>query len=201
MTAESTFIYAFAMALFVAAPGPGVFAVIALAISKGPRPAFVMLTGIILGDISFLIAAAAGLGLLAAKMGVLFTAFKYLGAAYLIWLGWKCWTSKITAMPENKGRARYTLLAGFAIPISNPKVMVFYLAFLPPFLDLTKVTASDIGLLASITAVITYTILGTYIFGAAKLRSKISKPTPQKWFSRISGSIMAAAGVLVASRS
>ena len=200
MSIETAIAYALAMGLFAASPGPGVFAVVSQAVARGAGPAFVMLTGIIIGDITFLIAAAAGLGILAEKLGTFFAIIKYVGAAYLIWLGWQAWRIQGTADPASNTPTRFSLLGGFSISISNPKVMVFYLAFLPSFLDLTTITAADIGLLASITTVNTYLILGIYIVGASKLRQTISRPRPQKWFNRLSGAVMASAGVLVAAR-
>jgi len=200
MSVETAIAYAFAMGLFAALPGPGVFAVVSQAVARGTSPAFVMLTGIILGDIAFLIAAAAGLGILAAKLGTFFVIVKYVGAAYLIWLGWQAWYAQGTTEPVRSNPTRFSLLGGFSISISSPKVMVFYLAFLPSFLDLTTITAANIGLLALITTVNTYLILGTYIIGASKLRQTISRPRPQKWFNRLSAAVMAGAGVLVATR-
>ena len=200
MTIETIIAYALAITLFASIPGPGVFAVIAQAIARGAGPAFILLTGIIVGDIAYLIAAAAGLGLMAAQMGALFGIVKYIGGAYLIWLGWKNWHSRPLSENGKKPSGKLSLLGGFAISISNPKVMIFYLAFLPTFMDVTTITSTDIALLASITTIVSYGVLGAYIFGADKLRSAVTKPGPQKWFSRFSGTVMAGAGVLVATR-
>lgn len=203
MSGETILAYALAMALFAAVPGPGVFAVVAQAMARGTFAAFALLTGIILGDIAFLLAAATGLGLLAAQLGELFLIVKLAGAAYLVWLGWQSWKAgtQPAATPETKDSSRkWSLMGGFAISISNPKVMIFYLAFLPPFLDLTTATAADIALLASITTAVTYVVLGFYILSAAKLRSTIAQPRAQKWLNRFSGTVMAGAGILVAAR-
>lgn len=200
MSIETIIAYSIAITMFAASPGPGVFAVIAQSIARGTAPAFALLTGIIFGDIAYLVAAAAGLGLLAAKMGTMFVLIKYMGAAYLIWLGWQAWHHKADIANSPAKATKRSLVGGFAISISNPKVMVFYFAFLPPFLDLTTITITDIALLASITTLVSYVVLGVYILGAAKLRTVITKPRPQKWLARFSGTVMAGAGVLVATR-
>jgi len=200
MSIETTIAYALAITLFASIPGPGVFAVVAQAIARGAGPAFVLLTGIIVGDIAYLIAAAAGLGLLAAQMGAFFGVVKYMGGAYLIWLGWKNWHSRPLTEGSKGPSGKLSLLGGFAISLSNPKVMVFYLAFLPTFMDVTTITGTDIAVLAGITTAVSYGVLGVYIFGAGKLRSAVTKPGPQKWFGRFSGTVMAGAGVLVATR-
>jgi len=200
MTLETIIAYALAITLFASIPGPGVFAVVAQAIARGPWPALVLLTGIIVGDIAYLVAAAAGLGLLAAQMGSLFVVVKYIGAAYLIWLGWKNWHARPLSAEAKRPSSKLSLAGGFAISLSNPKVMIFYLAFLPTFLDITTITGTDIALLASITTAVSYAVLGAYIFGASKLRTAVTRPGPQKWFGRFSGAVMAGAGVLVATR-
>jgi len=200
MSAEIIVAYTIALTFLAASPGPGVIAVIAQAITRGPISAFLMLTGLIIGDTMYLIAAAAGLGLLASKMGAFFIAVKYAGAAYLLWLAWKSWHNK-KPTTSNKGQShRHSLAGGIAISLSNPKVIVFYLAFLPTFLDLTAITAADIAILALITTFVSYIVLGIYIVGAAKLRQTISKPQPQKWFNRLSATMMASAGFVVAAR-
>lgn len=208
MTLETILAYTAAITIFAASPGPGVFAVIGQSVLRGTSAALLMLTGIIIGDVIFLIGAAAGLGLLAAQMGALFIFIKYLGAGYLVWFGWQSWRKKTASSntEEAKGikkhsSVRSSLLAGTAISLSNPKVMVFYLAFLPPFLDLTTISVTDIAVLTSITTAVSYVVLGFYILGAAKLRQEISRPRPQKWFNRISGALMVSAGALVATRS
>lgn len=94
MSIETIIAYAFAMGLLAATPGPGVFATVAQAVTKGTAPAYAMLTGLIVSDIIYLVAAATGLGLLAQQFGEAFTLLRYAGAAYLIWLGWTSWSAQ-----------------------------------------------------------------------------------------------------------
>lgn len=201
MTAETLIAYSIALSLFAATPGPGVFATIGQAMSRGTAPALALLSGLIAADIIYLVAAAFGLGIMAQHMGKLFMVIKFVGAAYLIWLGWISWTRQYspTANDTEYPRGR-SFLAGFAVSLSNPKVMVFYLAFLPTFVDLSTVQPLDIAILASLTAILSYVILGFYIAGARSLATSLKKPSVRRYFDRVAGSFLIGSGLFVAAR-
>ncbi len=201
MSFETSIAFIIAMAIFAGSPGPGTFAVFAHAMSRGKISAFALLTGITLGDIIYLVGAVYGLGVLATELGSVFTFIRYAGAAYLIWMGYQAWTSNDAAdnvsTNNKKGKA---IFAGFTISISNPKVMIFYLAFLPTFIDLKTVTHTDIAILAIITITVIYAVLGSYILAANKLRNKLNQPRAKRWFNRITGGLLFSAGLAVAAR-
>lgn len=201
MSIETIVAYAFAMGLLAATPGPGVFATIAQAVTKGTAPAYAMLTGLIVSDIIYLVAAATGLGLLAQQFGEAFTLLRYVGAAYLIWLGCTSWTAPkmIDQKAASPARAR-SFIAGFLISLSNPKVIVFYLAFLPTFVDLQAINATDVGIMAFITATLSYIILGSYIYGARRVGQSLRQPTIKKRFDRAAGTLLIGTGIFVAAR-
>lgn len=202
MTLETTIAYAIALAIFAASPGPGVFATIAQAIAKGTGPAFALLSGLIVADIIYLVAAAAGLGVIAKEFHDLFTLVRIAGAAYLIWLGWNCWRQPVDQPNDIEKRAKAkSFLAGFSISLSNPKVIVFYLAFLPTFVDLGSITAIDVSILAAITAGLSYVVLGVYIFGARQVRRSLTKPSTRRMFNQSSGVMLVGAGLFVAAKS
>lgn len=202
MSFETLAAYAIATVIFGLTPGPGVFAVIAQSITRGLWPAFLMLFGILLGDLVYLLAALTGLGVLAKSMGSFFVAVKLCGAAYLIYLAWKSWTRPINKQEETEGKAKASsLLAGLAISVSNPKVIVFYLAFLPTFFNLEALAVADLVAITAVTIGVLFLVMAGYVLSAAKLRKTISKPRPQKWFQRISGTLMAGAGIMLAARS
>lgn len=201
MSIETIIAYALAMGVLAATPGPGVFATIAQAITKGAAPAFAMLTGLVVADIIYLVAAATGLGLLAQQFGEAFVVMRYVGAAYLIWLGWTSWTGPKTMDEQSRATAKSrSFIAGFLISLSNPKVIVFYLAFLPTFVDLQAIQASDVGILAAITAVLSYIILGGYIYGARRVGHSLKQPTMKKRFDRAAGTLLIGTGLFVAAR-
>lgn len=207
MSLETLLAYAIASAIFAASPGPGVFATIAQAMSRGTGPAFALLTGLILGDLVYLAGAAYGLGVAAQQMGDLFFVVRLLGAGYLIWLGYRSWTQHYDLGPDEIGEGRpvprksRSLAGGFAISISNPKVVVFYLAFLPTFIDLKTVGHVEIALLAGLTALMSYLVLGVYIWGARVLAVAFERPNVRRRFDRVAGAMLMGAGVAVAVRS
>ena len=203
MTFESSLAFIAAMIVFAASPGPGNFAVIAQAISKGSRSAFALLTGITFGDLTYLLGAFYGLGYIASELELVFIFIKYAGALYLLWMAYQAFTSPVEGadLTQVKAKTGRTLITGFTISISNPKVIVFYLAFLPTFLDLKAATSTDIFLVMALTVLVIYGVIGFYIISAAKLRTKLNQPLARRWFNRISGGMLTAAGIAVVTRS
>ncbi len=140
----------FAAALFVNAgsPGPSIAALVARVISGGLGSVLPFLMAMWIGEALWLMAAVLGLGLVAAKFYLLFAVLKYLGVAYLIYLAWRMWTApaevKASELPSERSGLRM-FLAGMALTLGNPKLMVFYLALLPSIIDLGSITT--LGLL------------------------------------------------------
>ncbi|MEX0298655.1 MAG: LysE family translocator [Kordiimonas sp.] len=203
MSLESMFAFAVAIAILAATPGPGFFAVIAQAISNGPKSAFSMLAGIIAADILFIIAVVFGLGLLATQMGEMFYIIRLAGAAYLIYLGWKSWNSSIQDAPTvpQKNMGLKSLLAGFFITLGNPKAIFFYVAFLPTFIDVTAIATDGIITLCLIAAGVSLLVEGTYMFAASKMSHKFKSVSARTLLNRLSGSVLIGAGAIVGIRS
>jgi len=199
---ETLVAYIVASAIFAAVPGPGVLATIGQAVSRGAAPAFSLLTGLIVGDFTYLVAAAFGLGFVAQQYSEIFTVFRFIGAVYLVWLGWNSWRQSVGTAPQpaatKNGR---TLLGGLIICLSNPKVMVFYLAFLPTFIDMKTVGISQVALLGSLNVIISYLVIGSYILAARSVAKTFKKPIVQQRFNRVAGGMLVTAGVAVALQS
>ncbi|WP_418138305.1 LysE family translocator [Marinomonas sp. RS-M-Aa-14] len=156
MTLESGITFFLAIFIFSITPGPGVFAILARSMSKGARASISLSAGMVLSDIVYLVMACFGLAAIASAWEDLFLVIRYAGAAYLMYLGWKMWVSPVaTASSENDVHAETNQVAsfiqGFMISASNPKVILFYVAFLPTFMDLTVLSGFDI-VLASVLA-------------------------------------------------
>jgi len=122
----------------VMSPGPGVLLTLTNAIRFGVRGAIGGMLGLAVG--AFIVAgvSATGLGLLLATSAVAFTAIKFIGAAYLIYLGIKLWRSPATPI-ELSRRNRISLfrqfIEGLSLQLTNPKVVFFFLSILPQFVD------------------------------------------------------------------
>lgn len=120
-------IFAFSLAMFLLAitPGPGVFATISRALASGFYNASFVVLGIVIGDIVFLLLAIFGLSAIASILGDFFILVKYLGGAYLLFLGYKILTSKeketnIKGIEELSWKKNF--LTGLLITLSNPKI-------------------------------------------------------------------------------
>ena len=204
MSVESALTFFVAIFIFGVTPGPGVFAILARALTQGTGPCFWLALGMTGSDIIYLVMACFGLAAIATHWGDLFTLIRWAGGAYLIYLGWKMWHTPIELSPQPPSQARRGMAAsfmqGFLISASNPKVILFYIAFLPTFMDLTLLSLSDIGLAAVLT-------LGALMAGLMLVAASASKA--RRWFrseqamqrlNRTAGSIMATAGLYLVAR-
>jgi threonine/homoserine/homoserine lactone efflux protein len=196
----------FAFALFVAAasPGPGIAAIVARVLGRGPRGAVAFTAGVAIGDVVWLSVAVLGLAMLAQTLHGVFVAIKYLGAAYLLWLAYKLWTTpeagrpqEVALRPEHPAR---TFLAGLALTLGNPKAIMFYLALLPTFLDLAKVTLLGYASLVVVTLGVLAVVFGGYILLAARMRLLLTSGRAVRYVNRGTGAVMACAAAAIAAR-
>jgi threonine/homoserine/homoserine lactone efflux protein len=135
----------FALALMVAAgsPGPSIAALVARVLSSGLRDVLPFLAAMWIGEAIWLAVAVAGLAVVAQTFAILLTVIKFAGVGYLLWLAWKMWTARadIASRQLPVGQNPWRMfLAGMAITLGNPKIMVFYLAVVPAMLDLGRLT-------------------------------------------------------------
>lgn len=204
MSPESALSFFIAILIFGVTPGPGVFAILARALVKGARACFLLALGMVVSDILYLVAACFGLASLATHWGELFTLIRWAGAAYLLYLGWKLWTTPVALEPpaaqESAGGAAASFLQGFLISASNPKVILFYIAFLPSFMDLSTLDGGAIALAAGLTLVGLMAGLMSIAGFAARARRWFRSEAAMRRLNRGAGSIMAAAGAYLASR-
>jgi threonine/homoserine/homoserine lactone efflux protein len=131
--------------LFVAAsvvllltPGPAVLYIVARSVEQGRRAGLVSVLGIHLGTIVHITAAAVGLSALLVSSALAFAIVKYLGAAYLIWIGIRTFMARDPdpqAPAPPKAPLRRVFRDGFVVNLFNPKTAIFFLAFLPQFVD------------------------------------------------------------------
>ncbi len=203
---DLTSLIVFTGALIVAAasPGPAIAAIIARVLGKGLDGAFAFVAGIAVGDVVWLTFAVAGLAVLAHNFATVFIVIKYLGAAYLLYLAWKLWTSparatNIEAAPVRDKPLRL-FLGGLALTMGNPKTMVFYLALLPNIIDIAAVRPLGYLELVAVILGVLGIVLGGYALLAARARRLFASTRAMKAINRTSGTVMAGAAVWVAVR-
>lgn len=199
-------VYAAAYVMATASPGPGVASVVARTLSRGPARSASFIAGFVAGDLIWFAVAASGLALLAETFAALFTAIRYAGAAYLLYLAWRLWTAPVpdqtgAALPGPKHESGARLfVAGLAITLGNPKVIAFFLALLPAVLDLRALSLGAFAGIALLSAAILTGVLAAYTFAAARARRLLTSPRALRAANRGSGAAMASAAVAVAAR-
>jgi len=203
---EPTGLILFSSALFIAAasPGPGIAAIVARVLGRGPKGAAAFSAGIILGDLVWLTFAILGLAALAQTFHGVFLAVKYAGAVYLLYLAYKLWTAPVSAQEvkadEKAEHPAKLLLGGLALTLGNPKAIVFYLALLPTFLDLTRITVLGYLELALATMLVLAVVFGGYILLAVRARKLFTTPGAIRILNRVTGTVIAGAAAVVAAR-
>jgi len=208
MSLESSTTFFIAIFIFAITPGPGTFALLARALMSGAWACLPMTLGIIVSDIIYLVLSTFGLATIAENYGGVFTAIRFIGAAYLLYLGYKMWTADVetsfkvddTKKDSKKKNWLNGLIQGFLISASNPKVILFYIAFLPTFIDLTALDTSDIIQLSVLTFFALLAGLMLIAVGASSVRRYLKSQKAVKRLNRTAGGIMICAGLFLVSR-
>lgn len=199
MSFEHWLAFAAASAVLLAIPGPTVLLVISYALSHGRRAARATVAGVALGDFTAMTASMLGLGALLAASAALFTLLKWVGAAYLVYLGVRLWRAKPAAgeMAEvAETRPLRIFLHAYAVTALNPKSIVFFVAFLPQFLVAGAPLLPQIVLFEATFLVLATINAALYGLIAAGARSTIRKPMVQTAVNRVGGSLLIGAGLL-----
>ncbi|MCL9781977.1 LysE family translocator [Vibrio sp. S4M6] len=206
MSFESALTFFVVMVIFSITPGPGVFAMLARALVSGARNCFTLAIGMVCSDLIYLILACLGLATMAEHFTEVFTVIRYIGAVYLIYLGYKMFKTlpdiKNEAQSEGiqvKGKSHTaSFLQGFLISASNPKVILFYIAFLPTFIDLTTLHAKDIVLVSVLAAMALILGLMFVAYCAGRAAKLLKSPSAHRKLNKSAGGIMVLAGAYLA---
>jgi threonine/homoserine/homoserine lactone efflux protein len=157
--------------------------------------------GIVAGDIIFIILAIYGLSVLAEIMGSRFSLIKYLGGAYLIWLGINLWRSK-PGTGEVVNNIEPSLLSSFLtglfITLGDQKAILFYLGFFPAFLDLSSVSLADTSIIIVIATLAVGSAKLVYACMANRASLLLSSSSATKTINIVAGAVMVGVGVLLA---
>ena len=185
-------------------PGPTILLVLSYALSQGKRVAVASATGVALGDFIAMSASLAGLGALVLASATAFTVLKWVGAAYLVWMGVKLLRSAPRgglAMPDAPDgiAARSIFWHATAVTAMNPKSIAFFIAFVPQFVTPAQPLLPQFAILiASFVTLATLNALA-YALLADRLRSAIARPGVIAWLTRSGGIALIGMGVMTAS--
>jgi threonine/homoserine/homoserine lactone efflux protein len=136
--------------VLLAIPGPAVLYIIATSVEGGRRHGLLSVAGVHIGSLIHVVAAVAGLSALIVSSAIAFSTVKYVGAAYLVYVGIRKWLERdepaeLEARPSRSGRRVFT--QGIVVNVLNPKTALFFLAFLPQFIDRDRTVWTQIAVL------------------------------------------------------
>jgi homoserine/homoserine lactone efflux protein len=195
---------AFGASFFFVSLSPGLCMTLAmsLGISIGARRALWMMLGELTGIA--LVAAAAVLGVAALLLSApaIFIVFKWIGAAYLLYMGWQTWRAEPLRPEQLAGssdRSRASLIAqGFVTAVANPKAWAFFVALLPPFVDMTRPLAPQLLALLAVMLLIEFLCLQIYAHGGRALSEQLHRRGKARWLNRVAGALMGVVGIWLA---
>ena len=175
--------------IVVVSPGTGVLYTLAAGLSRGPRASVVAAFGCTLGIVPHMAAAILGVAALLHTSAVLFQTFKYLGVAYLLYMAWHALRERgaLRVEPETSARSAVQVtVTAILINILNPKLSIFFLAFLPQFIAADEAYPLARMLeLSSAFMLMTFVVFVLYGLFAALVRDRVvSRPKVMKWLRR-----------------
>ncbi len=195
------YLFLVASLVVILAPGPDNILVLTRGITMGRNAAMISAAGASVGLVCHSVFAAVGLSALLSQSAVAFSVVKYAGAAYLIYIGIKAFASKeIVVLPDNSPRTgmRKVFSQAVASNVLNPKIAVFFLAYLPQF---ANGSPSGLRLLALglLFAALTWVLFSVFGYFSGFLGGKISsRPTYSRALNRITGGVLVALGLRLA---
>jgi threonine/homoserine/homoserine lactone efflux protein len=184
-------------------PGPGIAYVVARTVAGGRAEGVASSVGTAGGGMVHVVLSALGLSLLIAESPVLYAAIKYLGAAYLLYLGLKILLArpKATDVPHlARAGAKKAFRDGIVVEALNVKTAMFFIAFIPQFVSPAHAFAPQFILLGSICVLLNTSADLVAVFAASRFLASDAKARRERLLSRVSGVVMIALGLFVATR-
>jgi threonine/homoserine/homoserine lactone efflux protein len=189
--------------IVVASPGIGVLYTVAAGLSRGRRASVVAAFGCTLGIVPHLAAALAGLAAIFYASSLVFQTLKYLGVAYLLFLAWRTLSEKDVVAPDEESVARTPLqviVSAVLVNILNPKLSLFFFAFLPQFVSADDPHhLSRMLLLSGVFMLLTFVVFVAYgLFAASMRRHVLTRPRVMAWMRRAFAGAFVALGAKLA---
>jgi len=202
MSIETWLAFVAASAVLLIIPGPTILLVISYALGRGLRAALPVAVGVALGDFTAMTLSLLGLGALLATSALLFTIFKWAGAAYLVWLGIALWRAGAGLQVEGrKDEAPALSMLGHAwlVTALNPKSITFFIAFLPQFIDPTVGFWNQMLIFEATFLGLAFANAIGYGLIASRARGLVQNQRAIGIFNRVGGSLLIGAGLAAAS--
>ena len=200
MSFELWIAFVAASAALLAIPGPTVTIVVGYAISSGRSAVWATTSGVVLGDFTAMTASLLGAGAVLAASATLFTALKFAGALYLIWLGIKLWRSRPQIVSHPEAGSRQGKLSIFwncyLVTALNPKDIMFFVAFVPQFITVGQPILPQLVILELTFLTMVAINIAIWTLSVGHLRSSFASERRMNLLNRIGGSFLIGAGVL-----
>ena len=202
MSFEIWMTFVLASSTLMLVPGPAMLFMIGIALNDGLTKAFMALPGLALGLVVSITISLLGAGAVLLASAQLFTALKLAGAGYLIFLGVRLWMSKPDdpSVKRDSGEPKKSLFwPAFFIAILNPKALIFYIAFLPQFVDATAAALPQFVILGATFCIVALAAAIVSAFAGSGLRRGAKNTKTLTILNRFGAGAMIASGVLTAS--
>ncbi|WP_428682603.1 LysE family translocator [Reyranella sp.] len=202
MTFETWAAFAAASSVLLVIPGPTVLLVVSYALGQGWRTALPMAIGVALGDFTAMTLSMLGLGALLATSATLFTILKWVGAAYLVYLGIKLWRAggTLDTAPRTDAVSAAKMLGhAWLVTALNPKSITFFVAFLPAFLDPKADFLTQMLVFETTFIVLAFANAFGYALVASRARRLASNPRAIGVVNKVGGGLLVSAGVATVS--
>jgi threonine/homoserine/homoserine lactone efflux protein len=182
-------------------PGPAVLFVVSTSLRRGARAGLGGAWGIVACNTFYFLLSALGVAAVILASSRLFTALKWIGAAYLVWVGLRMLFSRVQEPDASAGpRADSPLAAlsrGFGVQAANPKALAFFVALLPQFIDVHSSVPAQVAILALTSVVIEFGVLAFYAWLSLRAQAYVGNRWTA-WLQRVSGALIVAAGARLA---
>ena len=200
MTIQLWLLFVMTEAMLSISPGPAVLYVLSQAVRRGPGKSVWASWGILSSNAMYFALSATSLGAVIVASYKLFFLIKWLGAAYLVYLGLANFFGKtsVLSLPEEKTNSRTgwrILRDGFFLQAANPKALLFFIAILPQFIDAHHNVALQIFILGASSIVVEFIILFIYGQLAGRALATARSPRFEKLTNRVAGSLLVGAGI------
>ena len=200
MTIEIWTTFVAVVLVFALIPGPTVILVVGQAISHGKKSVLPLVMGVLLGDFVAMTLSLLGLGAILATSATAFMILKWFGVLYLIYLGIKAWREEPSKTVLNFKGSNISKIkmfkSSFLVTALNPKDIVFFVAFLPQFINPNSQSLPQLMILMITFLAIVATTISGFAFFAGIVRHKIQSYQARKRFNRIGGASLITAGLL-----
>lgn len=198
MTFETWAAFAAATAVLLVIPGPTILLVISYALGQGWRTTFPMAVGVALGDFTAMTLSMLGVGALLATSATVFTALKWAGAAYLIYLGVKLFRAggSLDAQPRRDATPALKMLGhAWLVTALNPKGITFFVAFLPQFLDPKANFWTQMLIFEATFVTLAFANALGYALIASRARAVVGNARAIGLFNKAGGTLLVGAGI------